>query len=61
MLESFERGEISSEDAYYMGIIDEAGASLYSGDIYDNSIGRQIDDHITYMPTLKLGERKKKK
>jgi superfamily I DNA/RNA helicase len=60
MLESFERGEISSEDAYDMGIIDEAGASLYSGDIYDNSIGKQIDDHITYMPTLKVGKRKKK-
>jgi hypothetical protein len=53
MLESFERGEMSSEEAYDMGLIDEMGASVFSGDLYNQgSIGGVIDNHLTYMPTL---------
>jgi superfamily I DNA/RNA helicase len=53
MLESFERGEMSSEEAYDMGLIDEMGASVFSGDLYNqDSIGGVIDNHLTYMPTL---------
>lgn len=53
MLESFERGEMSSEEAYDVGLIDEMGASVFSGDLYNqDSIGGVIDNHLTYMPTL---------
>lgn len=55
-LESYERGEISQQQAHDMGIIDELGASPYSGDIYDKSLGKKIDDHITYMPVMGLSD-----
>jgi hypothetical protein len=54
MLESYERGEISQQQAYDAGIIDEMGASPYSGDLYDKSLGKKIDDHLTYMPVMGL-------
>lgn len=51
MLESYECGEISQQQAYDIGIIDEVGASIFSGDLYDKSLGKKIDDHIRFMPT----------
>jgi hypothetical protein len=50
MLESHERGEISQQQVYDAGIIDEMGASPYSGDLYDKSLGKKIDEHIMFMP-----------
>jgi hypothetical protein len=56
MLESHERGEISMHEAYDAGIIDEMGASPYSGDLYDKSLGKKIDEHITFMPKMGLSD-----
>lgn len=61
MLESFERGEMSHEEAYDLGLIDEQGYSMYSGDLYDqDSIGGMIDNHLAYMPTLSKPKKKKR-
>jgi hypothetical protein len=56
MLESHERGEISQQQAYDAGIIDEMGASPYSGDLYDKSLGKKIDEHIMFMPKMGLSD-----
>ena len=61
MLESFERGEMSHEEAYDLGLIDEQGYSVFSGDLYDqDSIGSMIDNHLAYMPTLSRPKKKKR-
>lgn len=56
MLESHERGEMSQQQAYDSGIIDEMGASPYSGDLYDKSLGNNIGEHIRFMPRMGLSD-----
>lgn len=61
MLEPFERGEMSHEEAYDLGLIDEQGYYMYSGDLYDqDSIGGMIYNHLMYMPTLSKPKKKKR-